>query len=41
VLYPTDEDLKIDHEIVIKYTPFTGDTKKAMDEYLSDIFMGG
>lgn len=35
VLYPTDADLKIDHQIVIKYVPFTGDSKKAMDEYMS------
>jgi myo-inositol-1-phosphate synthase len=41
ILYPTEEDLKIDHQIVIKYVPFTGDSKKAMDEYLSSIFMGG
>jgi len=33
--------LKIDHEIVIKYVPAAGDSKKAMDEYVSDIFMGG
>lgn len=31
----------IDHQIVIKYVPSAGDTKKAMDEYISEIFMGG
>jgi myo-inositol-1-phosphate synthase len=31
----------IDHTIVIKYVPSTGDTKKALDEYTSEIFMGG
>lgn len=39
VLYP--ESSKIDHEIVIKYVPYTGDSKKAMDEYCSEIFLGG
>lgn len=38
-LFKVKED--IDHCIVIKYTPSTGDTKKALDEYSSDIFMGG
>jgi myo-inositol-1-phosphate synthase len=31
----------IDHTVVIKYVPSTGDSKKAMDEYISEIFMGG
>jgi len=39
VLYNKDEE--IDHAIVIKYIPTAGDTKKAMDEYISDIFLGG
>ena len=30
-----------DHVIVIKYVPAVGDSKRAMDEYESDIFMGG
>jgi len=38
-LFPNS--IKIDHEIVIKYVPFTGDSKKAMDEYCSSIFMNG
>lgn len=39
ILFPNST--KIDHEIVIKYTPFTGDSKKAMDEYISSIFLNG
>lgn len=31
----------IDHEVVIKYVPFVGDSKRALDEYTSQIFMGG
>jgi myo-inositol-1-phosphate synthase len=30
-----------DHLIVIKYVPYVGDSKRAMDEYTSEIFMGG
>jgi myo-inositol-1-phosphate synthase len=30
-----------DHEIIIKYVPSAGDSKKAIDEYVSEIFMGG
>mmetsp|Transcript_29077 Transcript_29077/g.49070 ORF Transcript_29077/g.49070 Transcript_29077/m.49070 type:complete len:529 (+) Transcript_29077:60-1646(+) len=30
-----------DHTIVIKYVPYVGDSKRAMDEYTSEIFMGG
>jgi len=30
-----------DHTIVIKYVPAVGDSKRAMDEYVSEIFMGG
>ncbi len=40
VLYP-DDNKTVDHTIVIKYAPFTGDTKKAMDEYIAQIFLGG
>lgn len=31
----------IDHCVVIKYVPNAGDTKKAIDEYSSNIFMNG
>jgi len=30
-----------DHCVVIKYVPYVGDSKRAMDEYISEIFMGG
>ncbi|CAG8510593.1 4829_t:CDS:2, partial [Ambispora gerdemannii] len=30
-----------DHVVVIKYVPSVGDSKRALDEYVSDIFMGG
>jgi len=40
LLYPKSND-KVDHEVVIKYVPFVGDSKRALDEYSSEIFMGG
>ena len=30
-----------DNVVVIKYVPYVGDSKRAMDEYTSEIFMGG
>ncbi|KAI8903796.1 hypothetical protein EDD86DRAFT_195309 [Gorgonomyces haynaldii] len=30
-----------DHIVVIKYCPTVGDSKRALDEYVSEIFMGG
>jgi myo-inositol-1-phosphate synthase len=30
-----------DHVVVIKHVPYVGDSKRAMDEYTSEIFMGG
>jgi len=39
VLY--DEDEHPDHVVVIKYLPYVADSKRAMDEYTSEIFMGG
>jgi myo-inositol-1-phosphate synthase len=39
ILYGEDEHL--DHVVVIKYVPYVGDSKRAMDEYTSEIFMGG
>lgn len=30
-----------DHCVVIKYVPYVGDSKRALDEYTSQIFMGG
>jgi len=39
ILYPDGKNP--DHVIVIKYVPFVGDSKRAMDEYICSIFMGG
>ncbi|XP_065007684.1 inositol-3-phosphate synthase-like [Musa acuminata AAA Group] len=39
ILYETGEHP--DHVIVIKYVPYVGDSKRAMDEYTSEIFLGG
>jgi len=39
ILY--EEDEHPDHTVVIKYVPYVGDSKRAMDEYTSEIFMGG
>lgn len=39
ILYKEGE--KPDHCVVIKYIPYVGDSKRAMDEYTSEIFMGG
>eukprot|EP00904_Undaria_pinnatifida_P003918 jgi/Undpi1/13527/HiC_scaffold_8.g03186.m1 len=36
-----DEDEHPDHVVVIKYVPYVGDSKRALDEYTSEIFMGG
>ena len=36
-----DEDEHPDHVVVIKYVPYVADSKRAMDEYTSEIFMGG
>ena len=40
LLYTSRED-QPDHTVVIKYVPSAGDSKKAIDEYTSEIFMGG
>jgi len=39
ILYRPDEHP--DHVVVIKYVPYVGDSKRAMDEYVSKIFMNG
>lgn len=39
ILY--EEDEHPDHVVVIKYVPSVADSKRAMDEYTSEIFMGG
>merc|ERR1719334_322375 len=41
ILYPNPKADKPDHCVVIKYVPFVGDSKRAMDEYTSRIFMNG
>lgn len=40
ILYPKD-DKNIDHDVIIRYIPFVGDSKRALDEYSSKIFMDG
>lgn len=40
ILFPEGTE-KPDHCIVIKYLPYVGDSKRAMDEYTFSIFMGG
>jgi myo-inositol-1-phosphate synthase len=39
ILYAKDEHP--DHVVVIKYVPSVGDSKRALDEYENEIFMGG
>lgn len=34
LLYPEGRD-KIDHDVIIRYVPFVGDSKRALDEYSS------
>ena len=41
ILYPNIETDHPDHVVVIKYVPAVADSKRAMDEYTSEIFMGG
>ena len=41
LMYPKPESHPIDHCVVIKYIPFVGDSKRALDEYTSEIFLGG
>lgn len=39
ILYNQDEHP--DHCVVIKYVPYVKDSKRALDEYISEIFLGG
>jgi myo-inositol-1-phosphate synthase len=39
ILFPDGK--RPDHCVVIKYIPHVGDSKRAMDEYTSEIMMGG
>merc|ERR1719461_1592410 len=41
ILYPNGKAEHPDHCVVIKYVPFVKDSKRAMDEYTSRIFMNG
>ncbi|KAK9240468.1 hypothetical protein V1525DRAFT_395052 [Lipomyces kononenkoae] len=41
ILYNDEKGKTIDHCIVIKYLPAVGDSKVAMDEYYSELMMGG
>jgi myo-inositol-1-phosphate synthase len=36
-----EENEHPDHVVVIKYVPYVADSKRALDEYTSEIFMGG
>lgn len=40
ILYP-EHDKDIDHDVIIRYIPYVGDSKRALDEYSSKIFMDG
>uniref|UniRef100_A0A8C1XDE6 inositol-3-phosphate synthase n=1 Tax=Cyprinus carpio TaxID=7962 RepID=A0A8C1XDE6_CYPCA len=37
----TDSVCGLSEQVVIKYVPYVGDSKRAMDEYTSEIMMGG
>ena len=41
ILYNDEYGHTVDHAIVIKYVPATGDSKVAMDEYSADLMNGG
>ncbi|CAI5756216.1 unnamed protein product [Candida verbasci] len=41
ILYNKESGDKVDHCIVIKYVPAVGDSKVAMDEYYSELMLGG
>ena len=41
LLYNDKKGKKVDHCIVIKYVPAVGDSKVAMDEYHSELMLGG
>jgi myo-inositol-1-phosphate synthase len=41
ILFNDKVGRKVDHCIVIKYVPAVGDSKVAMDEYHSELMMGG
>merc|ERR1712137_334895 len=41
LLYDHEGKEHPDHCVVIKYVPYVGDSKRALDEYTSEIFLGG
>ncbi|KNE68197.1 hypothetical protein AMAG_12876 [Allomyces macrogynus ATCC 38327] len=41
ILYDAKTNEHPDHVVVIKYVPAVGDSKRALDEYYNEIFMGG
>jgi len=41
IMFDLENNEHPDHTVVIKYVPFVGDSKRALDEYTSKIFMGG
>jgi len=41
ILFPDPKEDHPDHCVVIKYVPYVKDSKRAMDEYTSSIFMNG
>jgi myo-inositol-1-phosphate synthase len=41
ILYNDEKGKTVDHCIVIKYLPAVGDSKVAMDEYYSELMLGG
>lgn len=40
LMYPKHDDGP-DHKVIIEYVPAVGDSKRALDEYESEIFLGG
>jgi myo-inositol-1-phosphate synthase len=41
IMYDLKKDEHPDHTVVIKYVPYVRDSKRALDEYTSEIFLGG
>jgi myo-inositol-1-phosphate synthase len=41
ILFDLENNEHPDHTVVIKYVPYVGDSKRALDEYTSEIFLGG
>ena len=41
IMYDLEGGESPDHTVVIKYVPYVGDSKRALDEYTSEIFLGG